>query len=83
MEAKDTRRSGGVIHTVRSADGRFKRLKLTRKQAVEAQCVECLGFAENPSNCTSPNCPLYPFRKGTRLTQVGNMDDPTGGEGSS
>ena len=30
-------------------------------------CVECLGFAGDPiKECTSPKCPLYPYRRTIR-----------------
>jgi len=34
----------------------------TRSKAIKAMCTECLGFEDHPSSCTSPLCPLFPFR---------------------
>jgi hypothetical protein len=34
----------------------------------------CLGFEENPKNCTSRMCPLYPFR-GKTLLAYDNIQD--------
>ena len=68
------RRSGTVLHTVRTADGRYTKLKLTRKLAMAAWCTECMGFEENPADCTSKNCPIYPFRAKTLETRVGTVD---------
>jgi hypothetical protein len=59
---------------VRTADRRFKAIKLTRKTAIACMCTECLGWEAHPSECTSVTCPLYPFRMNTRLTQHGNID---------
>jgi len=70
-------RSGSVYHTVRTADDRYRELRLTRKLAMAACCTECMGFEENPANCTSPLCPMYPFRAKTLETRRGNMDEPS------
>ena len=35
----------------------------SRKAAVAAQCYECLGWEiGHGTDCTSPACPLYPYR---------------------
>ena len=34
----------------------------TRSKAIKAFCTECMGFSEHPRECTSPVCPLYPYR---------------------
>jgi len=61
-----------VTHTVRSApikDGHtYTRNTVTispypRGLAIKVYCTECLGFEADPrSECTSPLCPLFPFR---------------------
>ena len=34
-----------------------------RAKAIKAMCTECLGYVGDPvDDCTSPKCPLYPFR---------------------
>lgn len=60
-------------HVVRTADGRFIGIRLTRKLAMAAMCTECLGFEENPTDCTSPYCPLFPYRAKTLATRRGNI----------
>ena len=51
-------------HTIRCKDGGTKEIEnYTRALAIKLQCSECLGYGEtNPSECTAPLCPLYPFR---------------------
>lgn len=61
-----------VKHKVRTKDGGFKKVEITRNQAIALHCTECMGFEENPSECTSVNCALYPFRKKTRLALFGD-----------
>jgi hypothetical protein len=63
-----------VTHTVRSAPIKVKgsdtytRTTVTispypRGLAIKMCCTECLGFEADPrSECTSPLCPLYPYR---------------------
>jgi hypothetical protein len=68
-------RSGSVDHIVRTADGRYKELRLTRKLAMAAFCTECLGFEDNPAECTSPLCPLFPWRVKTLDTRRGNIKE--------
>lgn len=76
QQQKRKPRSGSVYHTVRTADGRYRELRLTRKVAMAAFCSECMGFEENPADCTSKLCPLYPFRAKTLETRRGTMDHP-------
>ena len=47
---------------VRAKNGGLVELNYGRKQAVFLMCVECLGFEDDPKDCTSTHCPLYPFR---------------------
>lgn len=51
-------------HTIRHKDGGDITIEnYNRPLAVRAFCTECLGFEGNSSkDCTSPMCPLYPFR---------------------
>ena len=65
------KRTGNVDHTVRTADGRYIELRLTRKLAMACMCTECLGFHDNPADCTATLCPLYPFRAKTLRTRRG------------
>lgn len=54
-----------VFHTVRTNSGSTKELKLTRGLAIKLMCTECMGFEQNPVECTEKLCPLYPYRKKT------------------
>jgi len=65
-------------HVVRTADGRYTELKMTRKLAMSAFCTECLGFEINPKDCTSKTCPMYPFRSRTEATLKGTIDTLAG-----
>ena len=56
-------------HTVRTKDGGQKALNYGRKQAILLHCTECLGWEIHPRDCTSPLCPLYPFRGQTMASQ--------------
>lgn len=49
---------------VRSKNGKYKRIpNYDLKTAVAAQCTECIGYEEEAvKECSSPYCPLYPFR---------------------
>ncbi len=42
---------------------------LTRKRAILLKCTECLGWEENPRDCTGTLCPLYPYRGLTRASR--------------
>ena len=36
--------------------------KLSHKQAILANCYQCMGFyIDGKNDCERPNCPLYPF----------------------
>ena len=40
----------------------MENLKVTRKNAIDAQCHECLGhYADGKQDCECVRCPLYPF----------------------
>ena len=59
----------GVKHKVRRKYGKLKEIDMTRSIAIKAFCTECMGYGEvHPKDCTSVNCPLYPFRGKTNLT---------------
>ena len=49
-------------HTIRTKSGGTITVPLNRGKAIKAMCTECLGWSEDPKGCTSPLCPLYPFR---------------------
>lgn len=55
-----------ITHTIQAKDGgtvTFDDYKV--KLAVRLKCVECFGWETHPENCTSPKCPLFPFRGNT------------------
>jgi len=70
---KKGNKRGSQLRTnrVRTKDGRSKELRYGRKQAVHTFCTECLGWEQNPADCTDPMCPLYPFRGRTQATLRG------------
>jgi len=69
------KRKESPIHTIRAKNGSLLTLKLTRKLAIYANCVECLGWEDNPADCTATLCPLYPFRGKTLRTMKGNKTE--------
>jgi len=43
----------------------------SRKLAIKAQCVECMGFQRSQvKGCTSFACPLYPYRPSQTEAEV-------------
>ena len=59
-------------HTVRTADGGTRTFaRYGRKLAVSCHCTECCGFELDPAGCTSPLCPLFPYRARTLATKKG------------
>ena len=57
-------------HQIRSLSGDLVEVgDYTRGKAIKAFCTECMGFLGHPvGECTSPRCPLYPYRGKIRLT---------------
>lgn len=54
-----------IQHTIRKAEGGIETIKLTPRTAIVKNCRECMGFAtQEVEKCTSPLCPLFPFRLG-------------------
>jgi len=45
-------------------------MKPTRKQAILAQCWECMGHYDDPESrdCENVNCPLYEYQPYRQLT---------------
>lgn len=40
----------------------------SRKVAIHAFCVECMGYERSEvERCTAPGCPLYPYRPGSTV----------------
>ena len=69
------RTSTTVSHTIRTRDGGTKELKYGRAKAIKLFCTECLGWGDHPKDCTSPLCPLFPFRGLTLLSQHSTADE--------
>ena len=53
-----------IEHTVRAREGGTVEVSLTRASAIAVQCTECMGD-QHPKDCSSPLCPLFPFRRKT------------------
>jgi len=71
-EAKGPRIPKQISHTVRTADeGTITFPNYSRAFAVRVHCQECIGWEGLVKDCTSPMCPLYPFRGGTEKTRRG------------
>ena len=50
-------------HAIRHKDGGLMHLEsYSPRQAIRAFCFECMGWQDDPRDCTSTMCPLYPFR---------------------
>ena len=57
-----------ILHTIRiNGKNELKEVKLTPIKAIKRFCKECMGFVfAEIEGCTDENCPLYPYRGGTR-----------------
>jgi len=53
-----------IKHRIRADGfGKTKVVNLTARKAIIYHCRECFGFvAKEVRECSSPLCPLYPFR---------------------
>lgn len=62
--------SASVAKTqIRTKAGGFETVKLNRGSAIRAFCKECQGWdIIGITECTSPYCPLFPFRNGGSVT---------------
>jgi len=56
-----------IKHVIRKdGTGKTRMVSLTPLRAIRFQCIECMGMQQNlVRGCSSPLCPLYPFRTGT------------------
>lgn len=44
--------------------------RITRQQAIEAKCYECMGFyADGIIDCGISNCPLYPYNPNSKANK--------------
>jgi hypothetical protein len=65
-----------VTHTVRTeGEDDLTIENYTRGLAIKVFCTECMGWEENVKRCTSPKCPLFPFRRNTRLTRISAKEE--------
>ncbi len=54
-----------ISHEIRSKDGGTKEVSLTPLKSIRLNCLECVCWsAYEVKHCTSPLCPLYPYRFG-------------------
>lgn len=54
-----------VKHKIHDSHGKLVEVELTPRKAVRKFCLECMCFVTQAVvDCTSPNCPLFPFRTG-------------------
>ncbi len=67
-----------VEHRIRTKDEGFVTLKMGRRLAIQLMCTECLGWEDHPDSCTSPLCPVFPFRGKTMKSQKGDGRDRAG-----
>lgn len=51
-------------HTIHAQDGGLVEVKhYAPRRAIKVFCTECFSWEGDPAvSCTSPNCPLYPYR---------------------
>jgi len=55
-----------VEHTIRTRDGKKKKVNLGRAKAIKMHCTECCGFEYHPKECEIENCSLWKFRGKSR-----------------
>lgn len=60
--AETTKRTRRASHVIRNRKGREIALRISPTEAIRLMCAECLGWEIAPKDCTSPLCPLFPFR---------------------
>lgn len=53
-----------VLHIIVDKNGNDKQVRLTPIKAIVLFCEMCFGHETDPAECTSPKCPLAPFRTG-------------------
>lgn len=58
-------------NTLRTRDGNTVTLSYNKGTAIKFKCTECLGWDDNPKQCTDTMCPLFPFRGQSMATQRG------------
>lgn len=54
-----------ITHEIRTKNGTEVIEGYTMKRAIRKMCVECMGWSTHePEACSSPLCPLFPYRTG-------------------
>lgn len=52
-----------LVHTIRHKDGGTVPVsQFYRQKAIATFCSECMEWETDPKDCTSPLCPLFPYR---------------------
>ena len=66
-----------INHTIRTKEETTKIVSLTSLSAIRAFCLECVGWSYyEVEKCTSPLCPLFPFRFGKNPSRKGIGGNP-------
>lgn len=66
-----------VKHTIRDNKGGTREVSLTSLSAIRTFCLECVGWGYyEVEKCTSPLCPLFPFRFGKNPSRKGIGGNP-------
>ena len=72
-----------IDHKIRTGEGKEEWVELTPMKAIRWQCKECMGFQTRLiDGCTSPLCPLFPYRNGKNesIKRPGNRPPRKGKE---
>ncbi len=73
MDEQEQEVQDGIHHTMRTMDGGTTKIRLTRGTAIKIFCTQCLGWEGHPKkDCTSPMCPLFPYRGRSLATHHGD-----------
>lgn len=70
---KKVKKARLVEHTIRTRDGKLKKIKLARTKAIKIHCTECCGYEYHPKECEIKECALWPFR-GKSKAGLSNSD---------
>jgi len=59
-------------HRIRNREGGTESVRLTPIKAIRLACLECCGWSpKEVTGCTSPLCPLFPYRAGSNPERAG------------
>ncbi len=63
QEIADSRGPKSIVHKVKDHKGGLVEIQnYTRAKAIKTFCSECMPGQNPKTDCTSPTCPLYPYR---------------------